>query len=240
MTPQEIMERAANLSSFDGQVLGLIGEGDDLLNFRGKGTNIANQKLDQFTMILANANAAVREARLFTPISMNFPVLYPGQALTGAFNDINGAAGLSGSSGKANFPIESFLYYVAKNPSRLTHLRLKSTVASQLDYELVLDEVNPYKNVENQFFSPSNEIGQDTQQTSIVIFAVDAQLDYLSDLSLSISPLSTATMTFFMGTEVNVAKSLDKKFTKAAAMQGAMGGKIQEMNANRGLARIRR
>lgn len=239
MNPQEIFERANNLSSFDGQVLSALGDGDDLLHFRGKGGNIASQGTDQFTYIIVNANASARVARLFTPISMNYPTAYPGQVVTGAFNDVNGAAGLTGSSASSAFSIESFLYYVSKNPSRLSHLRVKSTASSQLDYDLTLDEINPYRDITNSIFHPSNEINQDSQQTSIVIFPVDAQLSYLSDLVLSISGSSTATITFYMGTEVNTAKALEKKFDKAATIAAAMPEKVKQMNAANGYNRKR-
>ena len=223
MEPNEIQRLAEQLSSADGLNYAM-GGGDDMLNFVGKGTDLATQGTNQFTVTLVNAAAATRVARLFCPIAINYPTQYLGQIATGAFNDVNGAAGLTGSSG-TSFSIETWMYYVRNNPSRLTHLRVQSTVNAQLSNALILDEINPYKDVENVLFYPQNEIGQDTFNQNLVVFKVNAQLDYLKDLQLNISASSTATITFFLGAELNQAKALEKKVSRAQMAAKLMGGR---------------
>lgn len=222
MEPNEIMALTEQLSSANGMAYAL-GEGDDLLNFSGRGgVNLATQGTNQFSVTIANAAVATRTARLFCPISQEYPTQYPGLVATGAFNDTGGNAGLTGSSG-TSYSIETWLYYVSKNPSRLTHIRLRSTVNGQLDNALIVDEINPYKDITNLLIYPQNEIGQDTFNQNLVIFKVDTQLDYLSDLQLAIAASSTATITFFMGAEINLARSLDKKVARAKSAMRLMG-----------------
>lgn len=232
MTPQEIRNQADQLSRFDGAMLAAVGEGDDLLHFRGNGTNLATQGLDQFTMIITNANAASRTARIFCPIATDYATQYPGLVATGAFNDTGGNAGLSGASG-TSFSIETWLYYVQKNPSRLMHLREQSTVNGQLVNALTLDEINPYRDITNTLIYPQNEIGQDTFNQNIVIFKVNAQLDYLKDLQLTFVGSSTTYLTFYMGAEFNSAKALEKKYSRAQGAMMAGGDSLKNaLNAN--------
>lgn len=228
-TAQQIFEEANQLSNMSGQnnLLNMIGEGDDLLHFRGQGSNIATQDLDQFTFVITNASVAIRTARLFCPMAKEYPSLLPGLVVTGAFNDVAGNAGLTGASG-TSFALEMFQYYISKNPSRLVKLRVQSTVNTQLAYSILMDEVNPYRDVQNKQIYPQNVINGGTYNQNIAEFELNQQLDYLSDVTYQIAPSSSVNITFFMGTEINTAKALDKKYKKASAAYLAGGSKLQE------------
>jgi hypothetical protein len=90
--------------------------------------------------------------------------------------------------------------------------------------------------VENQLIFPGNNIDQNTYNQNIALFNVNAQLDYLKDLQLSIAGSSTATITFFMGAEFNSAKALEKKYSRAEGAMMAGGddlAKIVQQNQAR-------
>lgn len=220
MDVNEILKRTENLSSFDGMLLSMLGEGDDMLHFNG-GSNFAVQDLDQFAIQVVNANVAIRNSRLYSNIAKDYPTQYPGLVATGAFNDRNGAAGLSGAS-TSDVSIETFFYFLSKNPSRLNFIQIDSSAASQLSQNLIINYINPYRQEQNKTIYPSNERNQNVYQTTIVQFKVMAQLDYEKDIFYNFVGSSTTTVTFFMGAQLNQAKALEKKAGRAnKAMNGA-------------------
>ncbi len=204
------------------------GSGDDVLDFGGhdgaQSFQLKGHKNRQFTMIIANANAAVRTARIYGGYNQLTPTLSVGLVATGAFNDVDGNAGLSGASGNANKTIEEFLNFLLFNPTRIPAIKIKSTVASQIESVLSVDTLTPFSaTTQSLEIYPDNEQNEYTFQDKVAVLATDFQLSNQENAVLPIQPLSTATVTWFAGASYNTASALQTKARKAQRNIAARG-----------------
>lgn len=225
----EIERKAQQLSNYAGGKLSYYtGTDDDLVSFEGDIRSFA-QELDknlekQFSIIVANGNAATRSAAIQSGYFLGNAVLQPGQLVEGAFNDTTGAAGLSGSTPEQKSIQELFLF-LNNCPTRLLAMKIESTVQGQINQNLTYQRLNPFKTEENKIIRPKNYINQDTFQNNQVTFPVDVQLDALSRLLLSFVGTSTTTFTMFFGASINLQYALEKKFERAKNTIAAVRGR---------------
>ena len=228
---------AQNLSHFGGdgievlnyegeEMLGYTGEDDDDLDFDG---NIQNFSVEggmekQFTFTVTNANAAARTALIWPGYYISNATLGPGKLVTGAFNDVNAAAGLTGAS-NVEKTIEELHLFLLYNPSRVIGMTIKSDVANQLQNDIILKPLDPFKDTESVYVRPKTFINQNTFQDKTVTFPCDIQLDEQMKMTYAFIGTSVTTITFFFGATLNKAKSLKKKARRAKRTMGKTGRK---------------
>lgn len=206
------------LLDYDGQeVLGYTGDDDDMLDFSG---NVANFAVEggidkQFTFTVTNAAVANRTAYLWAGYLLGNATLAPGQLVDGAFNDINGDVGLTGASNveKTIAELKQFLLY---NPTRLIGMIIKSDVANQIQNDIILQPLDPFRGTESFYIRPKTFVNQNTFQDKTVTFPVDnVSLDDQMTMKLSFLASSVTTITMFFGATLNQAKALRKKAKRA-------------------------
>lgn len=224
----EINKKAKELSNYNGNMSRYDGSFDDLVAFEGDIRSFA-QELDknlekQFTVSVVNANAASRTAALFAGYLKGNATLQPGQLVEGAFNDINGNAGLTGATVEAK-SIEELLLFLNACPTRLLAMKIQSTVSTQINNNLTYQRLNPFVVEATKTIRPKNYINQDTYQNDQVTFPVDVQLDQLASLKYPFIGTSTTTVTFFFGASLSIQYGLERKFARAKATMENFSGR---------------
>ncbi len=220
MSLKDLRAEADKLSHFNGgrSISRYTGEGDDFLQFNGDSPDFSGELLNhlekQFVISLVNANAATRIAVLFAGYLKGNATLAPGQLVQGAFNDKNGAAGLTGATASEK-SIEELLLYLQWIPTRLIAIQLESDQQSQIQQGLTYQRLNPFKTEPTKILRPANYRNQDSFQNKLVSFPVDVQLDTLARLELPVVGTSNLTLTFFFGTSFNPVLALEKKASRA-------------------------
>lgn len=227
MSVEQLEKEAGKLSYFEGgQMQFYTGQEDDLLSFEGDIRSFA-QELDknlekQFTVSVVNANAATRTAVLFAGYLLGNTTLVPGQLIEGAFNDINGNAGLTGATGE-NKSIQELNLFLNYCPTRMLAMKIQSTVPGQLNTNLTYRRNNPFKDEESRLLRPKNFINQDTYQNDQVTFPVDVQIDVLTNLRMPFVGASTTFVTWYFGASLNIMSALEKKAQRARVNINAVG-----------------
>ena len=210
-----------NLSNFEGEEYeGYEGEqyeggfdtfgGDDFVEYDG--INLAKNGGQTFTFTVANANAAVRTVALCGGLDPNFT----GLIKTGAFNDVNGAAGLSGAGQPK--AIELFTNFVRNNPLRVTTIQIVSTDSAQIYQLMVMKMDSPFRDLESRNIPLSAHVSpSDTKDKMVIIPAhqYGVQFDNQTILTLPIPGSSTATITIYVGPILNASSALNSKYKKA-------------------------
>lgn len=231
MSIEELRKEADKLSSFNGgRIMRYTGEGDDLLDFNGDGSDfsaeLVNNLEKQFVLSITNANAATRTAVLFAGYLKGNATLAPGQVVQGAFNDKFGAIGLSGNT-ESEKSIEELLLFTNWIPTRLIAIQMESNVPAQLAQQLVYQRLNPFRSEPTKSYRPNNFRNQNSFQNTLVSFPLDCQMDTLSRMELPIVGTSTVRLTFFFGTSFNPVTALQRK-TARALPNVRVGGAIAE------------
>lgn len=227
MSLSDLRKEAGKLSNFTGGVhLGYTGEGDDLLDFAGSIQNFSGELVEhlekQFVITIVNANASRRTARLFAGYLKGNATLAPGQLIEGAFNDITGAAGLTGATASEK-SIEELQQFINTVPTRLLAVKVKSTVADQVSENLTYQRMSPFMTMPTKILRPDNFQNQDTFQDKIATFPANVQLDDQAQLLCPVVGSSTLRLTFFFGTSINLALTLERKAVAAHTNINAVG-----------------
>lgn len=219
MSIEDLKAEAENLSNYNGDRMNFYtGQGDDLLDFTGSINNFAGEFVEhlekQFVVSVVNANAAQRIAVLYAGYMKGNATLRPGQIVEGAFNDKNGAAGLTGAT-QSEKSIEELLLYLNDVPTRLLAIKVKSTVADQISQKLIYQRLNPFRTEPTKIIRPDNFQNQDTFQDKQVTFPVNVQLDSQSTIEMPIVGASTCYITYYFGTGINMSQALERKADRA-------------------------
>lgn len=227
MSLAQLRQQADKLSHFNGgRNFAYTGEGDDLLSFAGSIQNFAGELVEhlekQFVITIVNANAATRYAVLFAGYHKGNATLSPGQLVQGAFNDVNGNAGLTGATASEK-SIEELLLFMNAAPTRLLAIKVKSTVATQIDENFTYQRLNPFMTMPTKILRPGNFQNQDTYQDKVATFPANVQIDDQSKLSCGVVGSSTLTLSFFFGTSINLALTLERKAVAAYTNINAAG-----------------
>ena len=194
------------------------GSGDDVLDFGDDSTaqsfQLKGHKNRQFTMIIANTDVgpAPLIARLYGGYNQLTPALVPGLITDGAFNDVNGNAGLTGTSGNAGKTIVEFLNFIVFNPTRIPAIKILSTTDQQIAQVLTIDTLTPFRQTTKSLeIYPANEQNEYTFQNNTAVLATNFQLSNQENVLYPVSPTSTLTLTWFAGASYNTAKALQRK-----------------------------
>lgn len=208
-----------NLSHFEGDEDNYEGDsyegvdafdGDDFVQYDG--INLAKNGGQTFTFTIANANAALRVAALCGGIDPNFV----GLVKTGAFNDVNGAAGLSGAGQPKS--IELLTNFIRHNPLRISTIQIASTDAAQTYQTMVIKFDSPFRDLESKNIPLQAHVSPGDFKDKLVIVPAHQygmQMDNQTQILLPIPGNSTATITIYVGPVLNSSGALAKKYTKA-------------------------
>ena len=228
LTPEQLEAEAAELSHYggDAEYVDLyIGEDDDFLDFDGEIKNFAQEGAlqKQFKVQVVNAATASRTAVIWPGYFKGDSTNAPGQLSDGAFNDTGGNAGLTGSSGISGKTIAEFFAFLEHNPTTVVQLKIASTVATQIDNDITVQMLNPFREERSQFLRASDYVNQQVYQDKTIVFPVELQLDNQVKLTYPFVASSTTSLIFYCGASLNLAQTLRKKRKRAKRNISAAG-----------------
>lgn len=193
----------ARRPGFDGNYFGLNAQSSE-------GDIRAFQGLLTYQVQLVNANAAVRTARL-TPALLGESA--PGLIAAGAFNDIDGNAGLTGSTSSPG-TIQELIRFISYNPTKLLGMKLSSTDTNQMEQSLNVYVKSPFRQLEQKIvplgqYNDGNTFND--KKTFLNLLPYDLQMDMQADIQVPVYGSSTLNILLFMGPILNPAQILDSK-----------------------------
>jgi hypothetical protein len=221
MYTAEDLEREANgLSHFDGGLNGYTGQGDSFLDFAGNVQSFAEiaKEAKPFIITLTNANAATRTALLCPGLIANAA----GLVVTGAFNDKNGAAGLSAASGSPG-SIEEFNSFVRLFPSLVSGFKIATDSVTQMDQSLTIVKKSPFNSHSSTVVPIGTYASEQNFNTKILSIPRPFFLDAQTLIEYPVLGLTSVTFTLMITTSLNIAKALRDK-TSQAKTTLAQGG----------------
>ncbi len=184
--------------------------GDDFVEYDG--INLNKDGGNMYTLTLTNANAAPRVALL----SAGIVSTSIGLIKTGAFNDANNAAGLSGAgSPKA---IELFTEFCRRNPTKISMMQILSTDPAQIYSTMIIRNESPFRDLDSRLINFGSHVSPADNKDKLVIVPTHLyklQFDDQNRVEFTVPGLATTTITFFIGPLLNTAGALNKKYNKA-------------------------
>ncbi len=171
------------------------------------------QGIQTYQLTLTNAALATRNALLSPGILSNAA----GLIATGAFNDTNGDAGLSGAGSPR--PINFFNAFTYQNPFVLYGMKIQSTDATQIDQVIGFTPQSPFnRSLQSQDIPIGLYNNQDSQQDKTAFVDLSPYAIILgnqTELLLPVVASSTCTLILFVGPVVNLSAILDAKMSGA-------------------------
>ena len=170
----------------------------DIRNFRG---------LLTYQVTLTNSDPATRTARLAPAGEADAA----GLIATGPFDDVDGNAGLSGST-TSHKSIEAFVRFITFNPTKLLGLKISSTDEDQSEETINASAESPFRPLEGKVIPLSQYSDGGTfnaKKTFVNLLPYDMQLDGQADIKLPVVGSSTCKILFFIGPILNTAQILD-------------------------------
>jgi hypothetical protein len=167
-----------------------------------------------YVMTLVNAAAATRTCYIT-------PGYYPdtGTVIDGSFNDINGNAGLTGSGSPKG--VKYFHAFLEEVPTICNGLKIQSTDATQVTQQLTIENLSPFRNLEDKIL----DLGSFTDEHSFNDKIVSVPTPGLvmgaqTRIKLPVVASSTCTVTFWVGAMLNNSKALQQKAGRALSGVG--------------------
>lgn len=226
-----------NFSSFEGDIGIYTGEGDHFLNFSGAG-GFANEGHNprQFVMTITNNTAANQVCTLIPGYTWK-----PGDTDETRKVVVDGTMYRDGSSNTvdgAGSPktIKEFLAFINANPTSLVGMKISSNnSATQLDQQMIISDLSPFRTLENKIINLSNFSDQNTYQDKKLTFPLnDVVIGAETEVTLPIMANSVCTIVFYCGGVFSNSSALRNKKALASANIASVGlGNIKQAVAAR-------
>lgn len=219
---EDLENEASALSNFGGgNGVGYVGYGDEFLDFSGGASSLASaaRNAKPFIINFVNSANAARTVLLC-------PGLLPNSAglmATGAFNDVNGQAGLSATSGSPG-SIEAFNQFIQKYPSVVAGFKLSTTNVAQMDQNIEIGKQSPFSSHSTKVISTGIYASEQNFNTQILTIPESFFLDNQTLMKYTILPNTSVAFTLMIGVSLNTAKALRTKVSKAKVNIEAAGG----------------
>ncbi|TKB96854.1 hypothetical protein [Pedobacter cryophilus] len=214
---KELEAEARHLSNYDGGMVRFEEDQDDLMHFSGSATSFSQalRNLRPYIVTITNNAIAARTALLCPGLIAN----KPGLIADGAFNDVNGDAGLTASSGSTG-TIALFNAYIQKKPTLISGFKLTSSNLPQLDQSMIIKSESPFEGKGEKVISTGTYASEMNNNEKILTITEEFYMDDETRIAYPILPGATVSFIFFIGASVNQAKGLRKKAAKAKASLG--------------------
>jgi hypothetical protein len=208
-----------DLSHFGGSTP-YFGQSDDMLDFAGAAGSFADpiSKGKIFTITLTNTAVAARTA-LICPGLVENPT---GLIKDGAFNDIAGAAGLSGAGSPGL--IADLNAFIQKFPSLIAGFKISCSDAQQFEQNLILQKISPFQTHTSKNINVSIHANEANPNTKLITVAEPFFLDAQTKLSYQILPGASVSLGLIFATSLNTSQALRNKTAKAKKTIVSMGG----------------
>ena len=215
----------------------MTGDGDDDIHFSGenKGSFVdepaaALGKI--FSLTLANTTAAAQDIIIFGGYKLLQQILFSGNGAfpdgyvkDGNFKSLSGVAGLTGTPNDPDHAIAEFITYLLQNPTRCLGLQIQVSDVNQFAQRMSVTRIEPYNQNKKDYLNLDSYRDQYAQNDKLLKVSTTFQLDNQTELAWKLIPGVTTTITFYLGNEYNIAKSLEKKANRAGAAIKIVGQK---------------
>lgn len=218
----DLEREAQGLSNYTGGApTAYMGIGDPFLSFAGDAGSFADPlaRGKVYTLTLINANGAPR-----TAIIGGGGLLYTnavGLATDGAFNDVGGNAGLTGS-GQPNALIY-FNAFLHNYPTIVSAFRVTTTNVAQFDQVITVQKQSPFNTEATRIIDVGAYVDPINPNTSLVLVEQSFYLDNQTLLFYGVLGSTTVVMKLFMGASLNIAEALYAKANTAKVNMDRLG-----------------
>lgn len=211
------------------------GENDDFVDFGGSARNFGQVNSDKmFTLNfgLATTSSNTTDHKIYVLPGLKW---YPGAVGKGFISGTTSIQNING--GDALYKVTSIvpmsdldlLYaWIAENPIQCYAIRIQTGTVNkaQLSEALIIRHQSAFRTMEEKYLYPAALLDQHSFQNDTVLFETpnlilsnQTQIEY----NLKGIPGASITMTFFCGANINAAKALEKKVSKAGATFSKIG-----------------
>jgi len=215
LNAQDLERESSAMSSFTGgQPVGYIGVGDPFLSFAGDAGSFADatHKGKIYTVILTNANANTRIALLCPGLLYETAV---GLAVSGAFNDASGNAGLSGTG--QPLALEYFNSFIRYFPTIVAGFRISTSNVTQFDQVLTIFRQSPFQQEQTRIINPGAYIDPINPNTTLVLVPESFYMDNQTVVQYPVMGSTAVSIMLFFGASLNIANAL---YAKAETAEG--------------------
>jgi len=209
------------------------GQGDDLVDFGGNASNFAQITADKlFTLNLKNTSITTN-GKIYLIPGMKW---YPGAAGAGFLraNSTLVATYADGTGSKTILTsavpmadLDLLYSWIAANPILCYAIRIQASNSLQLQEAITIRHLSPFRTLDEKYLYPSAYLTQDSFQTNILMFETPGlilsgqtqiEMNMIADTANA-----TLSVTFFCGANINTAKALETKITKASGTLSKLG-----------------
>jgi hypothetical protein len=190
------------------------GANDPAINIMGAVQDFSQEghQNRHFGFTLTNTAETARTARLFAGFNFSDNTTSPGQMVDGAFNDVNGDAGLSATPTSSASSIKQFMRYLLNNPMRVVLIRVKASTESQIDQEFEVRALDVFNKQGSYTLVPSQGITSGSFNAKISDLQTDGlQLDDVTEMLYSVQGKTTVTIQMYVGAILDQSAELRGK-----------------------------
>jgi hypothetical protein len=208
-----------------------VGYNDDFVDFGGFNTSFANagDSGRLFVMTITNTDVAAAHSCYIAPGLLYTPGgNINGVVKDGAFNDVNGAAGLTGAGSPKS--IDTFFAFLQHNPIHIMGFKVEGSIAAQVAQIVVVTEQSPFKDLQSKPINLGSYQNENTFRDKIV--TVPTKNLILSNQVQMLIPIPagcTTTITLLVGGILNTSYALQQKGHRAASTIARVG--VNKVNA---------
>ena len=204
-----------NFSSFEGDLDIYTGEGDDFLDFAGGHSFAEEQHTGRiFVMSITNETASAQKVALtkaFATKAGNGLLIAKDGTI---FTDPKGGTKVTAKGTPTNIvDLQEFLKIA---PSNLAGVRIQSTDPSQMHQVMSVQEYSPFRKMESKEIFLGTYVSESNFKDNLITVPTpDVVLGAETELSLTVVPKSTLTITLFVGAVLSQSSALSKKVKRA-------------------------
>lgn len=207
-----------NFSGFEGDFEAYTGEGDDFLDFNGKGVSFANEGATGrvFSMTIINKHTSQTKEVALLPGYL--------QAVQNGLIAKEGSIDSDTTGVGSPNSIDNLLGYLRHTPAHLGMVRIQSTNTLQLNQDLVVEELSPFKSLGNRVIPVANFVRPSQFRDDIVEVPLNGTIAGAEVLlKTKVLPNTSVTYTFVFGAVLSTSVGLKNKQSKAVANITAVG-----------------
>lgn len=211
MTPEELENLARNkYSNMDGENDGYDGFGDDAVDFDGVKKSFATKTGASriYTMTIVSAATGTKNVVINNPY-------HGSETPAGAIVLAEGAVSLITTTGSPK-SFDNFAAFVNRNPTLVKGFKFKAKNSdTQLDCQMIVQEVSPFRTLQNRIITIGAYQDEMTYQTKTVTVPEEIILSHQTLAYFGLNESETVTLTLFCSAILNTAIMLQKKNERA-------------------------
>ena len=209
-TAEDLEQEASGLSNYGG-MSGYTGENDDFLEFAGDQGSFADSihKGKVYNLSVTNANAAARTLLLCPGLIFGAA----GLIADGAFNDVNGAAGLTAAGSPRSIAL--FNNFIRQFPTMVAGFKVSTSSLGQMEQTLSIVKESPFAEHESKIINVSIHASEANPNTSLITVGEGFYMDSQTKITYQVLGSTQVNFGIVFGASLNPGKALRSKAGRA-------------------------